>query len=208
MSQLPDALRVTLSGLRVCRANGIAPRVLVPAEAESWFSLVESRGGSIEEDGARPDAVVSFGRRFLGAPYDAHATVADAPNTFSCSSLARYAFAYVGISMARYAVDQSYQGRSIDATHPIPMGMLAFWKSEFPIRDPSRTVGHVAISLGDGQLLHAGGERRDVHVFLPQRATALLAVDPFPEGPSLLIHLPSNRRDLETALDVARWLQR
>lgn len=210
MNPLPDALRVTLSGLRVCRANGIPARVLVPVGLEPWLRPIRERGGTAEEIDGLPDRVISFARRFLETGYRAHATLRDAPNEFSCSSYTAYAFAFVGIHLPRYAVDQSYVGRPVSREHPLRKGTLAFWRSEFPVRDTDRSIGHVAIATGDGTLLHASTRegRNDVHVFPPKNGVATLATDPFPQGPQLLAHIPSNRRDLETALDVVRWLQR
>lgn len=207
MKRLPDELRLELARLRVCRANGITPRVLVPAAALDWLENVDVRGGRVDDIEDVRERVVAFARGFAGTPYDAHATIQTAPDTFSCSTLVKYAFAWVGIWMPRYAVDQSYIGRVVSRADAAS-GSLAFWKGEFPIRDEARVVGHVGLIVQDGRMLHASSKSRDVHEFTPLRPDTALYVDPFPPGPHALIGLPSEQRGLETALDIVRWMQR
>jgi len=49
MSRMPDDLRLHLENLRICRANGITPRVLVPGSALAWFERIDERGGTIDD---------------------------------------------------------------------------------------------------------------------------------------------------------------
>ena len=208
MNRLPDDLRSRLGSLRICRANGISPRVLVPATTLPWFENVDARGGSIDDDADDlPDRVVGFARRQIGIDYHAHATVQSAPHAFSCSTLVKYAFAWIGIHMPRYAVDQTYSGVVIETVDWKP-GNLVFWKGEFPIRDPDRAVGHVGIVCGDQRIIHAGSGDGFVHEFTPLRPETARFVDPFPTEPHVLVFPPTEERGLETALDIVRWLQR
>lgn len=207
MKPVPDDRRAALSALRVCRANGISPRVLVPEWTLDWLGNVDARGGVIRDADDIRESVASFAVRFVGAKYNVHASVWHAPDKFSCSSLVKYAFASVGIWMPRYAVDQSYAGPLVVRSEAGP-GSLAFWKGEFPIRDPERNVGHVSLVLPKGRMLHASSKAHDVHAFTPLRPDSAFYVDPFPADTHALVLLPSEPRDLETALDAVRWLQR
>lgn len=204
---LPDDLRVRLEGLRVCRANGISPRVLIPETALDWMTTAEENGIRVELPDDLRERAVAFGRRQIGASYETLASIQRAPGVFSCSAFVKYVFAFVGIWMPRYAVDQSYRGRAIDGPD-WTTGTLAFWKSWYPIEDPSRTVGHVGIACDHGRVLHAGGTSKTVHEFESLRPDRALFVDPFPNDPQALIHLPPEERGLETALDLVRFLQR
>lgn len=208
MRVLPEDLRTRLESLRVCRANGITPRVLVPTAALPWLENIDARGGRIDEGfDDLSDRVTAFAIRQIGVEYRAHATIQSAPGAFSCSTLVKYAFASVGIWMPRYAVDQSYRGTAVEAVDWRP-GTLAFWKGEFPVRDPDRAVGHVGIVCGDRRIIHASSTSRDVHEFTPLRPESARFVNPIPTEPHALVFSPTEERGLETALDIARWLQR
>jgi cell wall-associated NlpC family hydrolase len=211
MRPLPEALRRHLSELRLCRANGITPRVLVPEEALDWLQHIDVRGGRIELSEDLPGQAIRFARLQLGAPYHAHATIHHAPVDFSCSSFVKYVMAAVGIWMPRYAADQSYQGRVLlrDAQSvEWQPGLLAFWKGEFPIRDPMRAVGHVGMICGERRLIHADSKKKKVNEFTPRSPESAIFTDPFPSDPSVLVHIPSEARGFETALDLVRWMQR
>lgn len=207
MKQLPDDLRARLGTLRICRANGITPRVLVPEQALDWLEHVDVLGGSLDWCIDLPARVVAFARRHEGTGYDAHATIACAPRLFSCSTFVKYVLASAGIHMPRYAIDQSYIGRRVERIDA-RTGTLVFWKSEFPVRDPTRAIGHVAITCGERRVIHAGNEIKTVHEFTPERPETAMYVDPFPVEPHVLIHLPPEGRGFETALDVVRSMQR
>ncbi len=208
MRAIPDDLRARLESLRICRANGIFPCVLVPVAALPWLKNIDARGGRIDEDvDDLSDRVVAFSRRQVGVEYRAHATIQSAPHAFSCSTLVKYAFASVGICMPRYAVDQTYRGKVVETVDWKP-GTLAFWKGEFPIRDESRVVGHVGIVCGERRIIHAGSGDGSVHEFTTLRPESASFVDPFPSDPHALVLPPTEERGLETALDIVRWLQR
>lgn len=207
MKPVPDDLRVRLQGVRICRANGISPRVLVPEAALEWMEGAEERGVRVDPDDGLRERAVAFGRRHIGTPYAVHASIRMAPNAFSCSAFVKYVFAEVGIWMPRYAVDQSYRGRLLDGAD-WRIGNLAFWKSQFPIRDEDRAIGHAGIVCDDGRVLHAGGRAKTVHEFTSLRPDRARFVDPFPTEPHALVLLPQEERGLETALDLVRWMQR
>jgi len=207
MNRLPDDLRLRLESLRICRANGITPRVLVPAAVLPWIENVDARGGAIDDADDIRERLVAFARRQLGVDYHTHATIQSAPNAFSCSTLVKYVFASAGIWMPRYSVDQSYRGALVDSVG-WKKGALAFWMGEFPIRDSDRAVGHVGIVSGDRRIIHASGSSKDVHEFTPSRPEIARFVDPVPTEPHVLVLPPNEERGLETALDIVRWLQR
>lgn len=207
MKHLPDDLRVQLANLRVCRANGISPRVLVPEAALDWLAGAEEDGVIVDPADDIRTRAVGFARQLIGSRYETLADLQRAPRVFSCSSFVKFVFASVGVWMPRYAVDQSYQGVTLDGPRWTD-GTLLFWKSLYPIEDETRAVGHVAVVSGEGRAIHAGGRARTVHAFSPSRPASAIFVDPFPSDPQALLLLPSEERGFETALDVVRFLQR
>lgn len=207
MDTLPSDLRTELAALKICRANGITPRVLVPERALPWIENADARGGSLEDVDDLPKRVIAFARRLIGVSYRMHAEIQDAPNAFSCSSFVKYVFASVGIWMPRYAIDQSYHGPY--GTDPSwNEGNLVFWKSEWPIRDETRAIGHVGIATGTNRLIHAGSDDEAVSEITTRRPGLASFSNPFPDGTQFLLFPPPERRGLETALDAVRWLQR
>ncbi|MFC9595867.1 NlpC/P60 family protein [Streptomyces sp. NPDC056944] len=74
---------------------------------------------------------------------------------FDCSGLTLYAYAQAGITLPRTAAQQAGQGHRIPASAGIQAlrpGDLVFFAYD-PTRDP--TIHHVAIYLGNGQMINA-----------------------------------------------------
>ena len=87
---------------------------------------------------------------YVGCSYVWGAT---GPDSFDCSGLVSYVFSSYGISVPRTAADQYYGGTQIDvATAVSTPGALIFYHG----------LGHVAISLGDGSVVHASNSNTGV----------------------------------------------
>lgn len=73
------------------------------------------------------------------------------PNAFDCSGLVQWSFAQAGIAMPRVAADQARTGPLIPFSEARP-GDLLFWRT-----DPTAPnyISHVAIYLGNGQMIQA-----------------------------------------------------
>jgi len=122
------------------------------------------------------ESIITAGMSKLASPYEYGATrillYGGAPNpsftgrTFDCSSFAQYAF-YIGASIKLQgdSRSQSLYGQTIERSY-LKRGDLIFMTT------PARTnikgvehIGHVAIYLGEGKILHtygAGGVRVDL----------------------------------------------
>ena len=75
------------------------------------------------------------------------------PDSFDCSGLVSYVFSSYGISVPRTAADQYYGGTQIDVSTAVSTpGALIFYHG----------LGHVAISLGDGSVVHASNSNTGV----------------------------------------------
>lgn len=78
---------------------------------------------------------------------------AEGPNTFDCSGLVYYSLRNAGVKISRlssrgYAAVSSWD--DVDSMDDLKRGDLIFFKS-----DTSSTISHVAIYLGDNQMIHA-----------------------------------------------------
>lgn len=93
----------------------------------------------------------------LGKPYVWGAT---GPNSFDCSGLVQWSFARAGIIMPRVAADQFLTGPRVPFSQARP-GDLLFW--HYDPTDPTY-VDHVAIYIGNGQMIAAPHTGLDVEV--------------------------------------------
>ncbi|RIJ70975.1 hypothetical protein D1871_16310 [Nakamurella silvestris] len=118
---------------------------------------------------SRGDIIVNAGLRWLGTTYawgggDSNGPtygirdygVADSYGDymkigFDCSGLALYAYAQVGIYLPHYSGYQYQQGQRI-SQNDLQRGDLVFWANN--TSDPN-TIHHVAIWMGDGNILEA-----------------------------------------------------
>lgn len=103
-------------------------------------------------DGGRAAVVISFALAQVGKPYVFGAA---GPGSYDCSGLLKAAFARVGISLYHQSGAIATRGAAVARADWRPGDVLAW-------RNRSGVVGHVAIYLGNGQIVHAS--RRGVPV--------------------------------------------
>jgi len=101
-------------------------------------------------------AAVTFALAQLGKPYLWGAT---GPNTFDCSGLMLRAYEAAGIQLPRVSRQQFNAGAKLPIASAAP-GDLLFWA--YDPSDP-RTVHHVAMYLGGGQIVEAKQTGVPVH---------------------------------------------
>ena len=90
------------------------------------------------------NAVVSAGLEHLGVPYKWGGT--DPVHGFDCSGLVQDAYRQIGVEMPKWSRHQATMGVEVpDIDQALPGDVLAF----------GEPVNHVAIYMGDGQMLHA-----------------------------------------------------
>lgn len=94
-------------------------------------------------DSSTGASIAATASNYVGCSYVWGAT---GPDNFDCSGLVSYVFSSYGISVPRTAADQYYGGTQIDVSTAVSTpGALIFYHG----------LGHVAISLGDGSVVHA-----------------------------------------------------
>lgn len=101
-------------------------------------------------DSSAGASIAATASNYVGCSYVWGAT---GPDSFDCSGLVSYVFSSYGISVPRTAADQYYGGTQIDVSTAVSTpGALIFYHG----------LGHVAISLGDGSVVHASNSNTGV----------------------------------------------
>lgn len=100
--------------------------------------------------------IVSLAQTLLDVPYKFGASVSkDAPLSFDCSSFTAYLYVQAGVALPRICNDQYNFGQKISEAEAEP-GDLVFFKGQ-RTDIPAEAVGHCALYIGDGEIIHAGG---------------------------------------------------
>lgn len=102
--------------------------------------------------GPEAAAAIAFALRQLGKPY---LYAAAGPDTFDCSGLVMAAYQAAGISLIHYSGAQYASLPHVPLRSMLP-GDLVFWGPE--------GSKHVAIYVGAGRILEAGGSAHNVHI--------------------------------------------
>ncbi|OAS16562.1 copper amine oxidase [Paenibacillus oryzisoli] len=102
------------------------------------------------------DAIISFGSKFLGTPYEFGAASGQT-NTFDCSSFVQYVFSHVlSKNLPRVSYDQALQGKEVKLDD-LRKGDLLFFTAR------GLDIGHVGIYAGNGRILQTYSKELGVH---------------------------------------------
>ncbi|MDP3488465.1 MAG: C40 family peptidase [Bacillota bacterium] len=98
----------------------------------------------------KADAIIALGKQYLGTPYRFGARAGQTRN-FDCSSYTQLVYGNNGISLPRNSRQQSTMGIEVCKVSLHKGDLVYFWAQKLGVG----IIGHVAIYLGEGQLLHA-----------------------------------------------------
>jgi cell wall-associated NlpC family hydrolase len=143
--QVEDAARQLWSALQQRRQAEQASRV------EAFLAVIAAAQAQAEADRINP--VLDAGRAKLGTPYRLGGT---GPGAFDCSGFTRWAWQAAGVELPHYSGAQWDQSTHIAIEDLKPGDLVFYWGRGSG--DPS----HVALYVGDGQILHAPGSGRSV----------------------------------------------
>jgi len=141
-SEVKDATRQLWSALGQRRHADDAKRV------ESYLAAVAAQAQA-----DRITSVLDAGRAKIGSPYRRGGS---GPSVFDCSGFTRWAWHAAGVELPHYSGAQYAQSRRISIDELQPGDLVFYWGRGGG--DPS----HVALYVGDGQILHAPGTGRPV----------------------------------------------
>lgn len=131
--------------------ESLAEKLVEPAEnAALRYTLKSTK--KADESGRKRTALVEFAKQFVGNPYvwggESLTHGAD------CSGFVMKVFENFGISLPRVACDQATQGRKIKVSEAKPGDLIFYWYDG--------GVNHVAICIGNGQVVHAANSRQGI----------------------------------------------
>ncbi|MWV46318.1 SH3 domain-containing protein [Paenibacillus sp. HJL G12] len=107
--------------------------------------------------GLQGDALIAYGKKYLGKPYVFGASP-DQTNTFDCSSFVKRVFQdTLTIELPRVSYDQAKVGKEV-SLNELRKGDLLFFSAR------GLDIGHVAIYAGNNQILHTYSKELGVHV--------------------------------------------
>jgi cell wall-associated NlpC family hydrolase len=114
----------------------------VSAEGAKRIGEILGANGTGATIGQARQVVVGFAMAQLGEPYQFGAS---GPSRWDCSGLTMRAYEQVGIRLPHHAASQQKAGHNVSSSEALP-GDLIFW---------GPVSGHVAMYLGNGQMIHA-----------------------------------------------------
>lgn len=103
------------------------------------------------------DALLAYGKTFLGKPYEFGASP-EQTDTFDCSSFVKRLFAdTLSVDLPRVSYDQAKEGVKVGLNELRP-GDLLFFSAR------GLDIGHVGIYAGNNQILHTYSKKEGVHI--------------------------------------------
>ena len=130
--------------------------VTIQAEQDGWYQIsFDDITGYICGDYLKDydasastigDQVTALASQYLGIPY---VYGGSSPNGFDCSGLTLYVYKQLGYSLPHSATSQYNNCGQFVAKEDLQPGDLVFFS------DSSHSIGHVAIYIGNNEILHA-----------------------------------------------------
>ena len=132
------------------RDNNVEVRYALP-EAIKFSPLEEKANAQM----SRRSQIVNYALQFVGNPYVWGGT--SLTKGADCSGFTMKVLEHFGISLPHYSGSQAKMGRSVSSSEMRP-GDLIFYANS------SGTVNHVAMYIGNGQIVHAASRRSGIKI--------------------------------------------
>ena len=151
----------------VLRQATVAPRMMgVPANYIAKEAEIPSEGYSYQEAMTLRLQVLEEAASHLGTPY---VLGGSSPSGFDCSGFAQYVYRQVGYELNRMVSAQMQNGTVVEEDNLQP-GDLVFYGNS------SGTINHVAIYIGNGQVIHASSPKTGIKISKYNYRTPVKAV--------------------------------
>lgn len=143
--------------------NGEADRAYVSTRdnnVEVRYSLNEAIKFSPLEEAANASAsrrsqIVNYALQFVGNPYVWGGT--SLTNGVDCSGFTMQVYKHFGISLPHYSGSQAQMGKAVSSSEMRPGDLIFYANSQ-------GTVNHVAMYIGNGQIVHAASARSGIKI--------------------------------------------
>ena len=119
-------------------------RINTPVSSEKSAALIASASGN---------SVAEFAKQYIGYNY---VYGGSGPTSFDCSGFTMYVFKQFGINLPHNAVTQSNYGAYVSKDNLVPGDLVIFNNYA------NTSIGHAAIYIGNGRIVHAANSSRGV----------------------------------------------
>ena len=137
--------------------NGPAPEIQAAKKLEEELAAAEEAAAKAAEEAASVrQNLVDYALQFVGGPYRAGGN--DPHTGADCSGFVKYVLSHVaGVGLPRTSREQAKTGRSIKSSEMRPGDLIFYTNSK-------GTVNHVAMYIGNGQIVHAASRRSGIKI--------------------------------------------
>lgn len=153
------------------KSDALSMEIAIEPPEVDYSVIPDFSGITIKEAviGKTRKDIVEFALQFIGNPYVWGGT--SLTDGADCSGFTQQVFQHAGISINRCSFDQVKDGKEI-AFEELKAGDLVFyWSNEF------NRIGHVAIYIGEGKVVHASSPKTGIKVSAWNYRTPYKAVD-------------------------------
>lgn len=150
-SPIQSGDKVNTSAPEISGGNAAETNTISTGPGGSGASLT---GVSSTVTSATRAAIVAYAKQFLGNPYVFGGT--SLTNGTDCSGFVQGVYAHFGITTGRSSRDQAANGKNISVTAAQPGDLLFYSSGDY--------INHVAIYIGNGQIIHAASARTGIKI--------------------------------------------
>ncbi len=131
----------------------------LPVPRQKALAILGAKGFSVVD----VDVVVLARERVGVSRFKRGALSSEAPALVDCSGLMKWLYGQRGIWLPRRSIQQYRLGEKIELEN-LSAGDAIFTtgRINYYMSDPADRVGHVALYVGDGKVIHAANSKRDL----------------------------------------------
>lgn len=137
-------------------SNEVSSAYVATDYVDVRYALAEAvKFSPAEEKASLRSQIVSYSMQFLGNPYVWGGT--SLTRGADCSGFTMQIMKHFGISLPHYSGDQAKRGKRIKSSEMRPGDLIFYGNSR-------GTINHVAMYIGNGQIIHAASRRSGIKI--------------------------------------------